>query len=128
MNRYDLSNGDSVKVPVQHGDVIFMDWEWHFASYINEEVHCTGLSETERFESIKSFCYAAKDQEAGFMAIVESDSPINGQDGLLEATKGLKVSLEEPTEAGTSHRQQSKRNAKGKQTKKEFGSHELQES
>ena len=71
VNRYPLRNGNPVKV--QHGDVIFINWEGHFASFISEEFHCTGLSKKERFEYIKSFCYAARHYMVDFIAIVQND-------------------------------------------------------
>ena len=73
VNRYAFGNGDSNKVRVQHGDVIFMKWGGKFASFINGEFYCTGLSEKERFECIKSFCYAARHSMVEFVAIVEND-------------------------------------------------------
>ena len=71
VNRYGLRNGDSVKV--QHGDVVFMDFGGQFAPFISGEFYSTGLSETERFECIKSFCYAATHFVLDFVAIVEND-------------------------------------------------------
>ena len=50
-----------------------MNWRGQFASFINEEFHCTGLSEKERFEYIKSFFYAARYSMFQFAAIVEND-------------------------------------------------------
>ena len=72
---------------MQHGDVIFMTWRGQFASFISEEFHCTGLSETERFECIKSFCYAARHSTVDFVAIVENDG--HGE------PKGSEVKVEE---------------------------------
>ena len=73
VKRYDLMNGNSVKVHVQHGDVIFMNLGEKFASFISKELHCTDLSVEERFEYIKSFCYAARNSMEDFVAIVEND-------------------------------------------------------
>ena len=42
-------------------------------SFLKEQAHCTGLSGKVRFECIRSFCYAAKDETTRFMAVVESD-------------------------------------------------------
>ena len=50
-----------------------MSWEGQFASFISEEFYCTGLSEKERFECIKSFCYAARHSMVEFVAIVQND-------------------------------------------------------
>ena len=73
-NKYELRNGDSVEVHVQHGDVIFMDWRGHFESFIKEEFYSTGLSEKVRFEYIKSFYYAAaRNCRVDFVAIVQND-------------------------------------------------------
>ena len=69
-----LRNGDSVRVHVQHGDVVFINWGGQFESIISKELHCTSLSETVRFECIKSFCYAAaRHFMVEFVAIVEND-------------------------------------------------------
>ena len=97
VNSYELRNGDSVKVHVQHGDVIFMSFGGQFASFISREFHCTGLSETERFESIKSFCYAARHFMVDFIAIVENDG--HGE------PKGSEVKVEEMDGGGKGEEQ-----------------------
>ena len=97
VNRYELMNGNSIMVQVQHGDVVFINWRGQFASFINEEFHCTGLSETERFEYIKSFFYASRHCRFQFAAIVENDGH--------EEPKGSEVNVEETNEEVKDERQ-----------------------
>ena len=96
VNRYELMNGDSVKVHVEHGDVIFMDLRGKFASFISEEFHCTCLAAKERFEYIKSFFYEARHSKIQFAAIVENDGH--------EEPKGPEVKVEMNGEARTRSR------------------------
>ena len=118
----ELTPGTPQMIRVQHGDVIVVDDSVVCPSFLEAKVDCTGLSREDCFERVKSFFHAARDKEVGFMAIVESDSPSNQKEnGVLEAMKGLQVSREGPTEAGTSCKQQSKRNKKGKRTTSKLG-------
>ena len=61
-----LDAGDSLKVEVQHGDVIATSCTEECPSFLKEQMHCAGLPERERFERLKSFCYAAKDSWVDF--------------------------------------------------------------
>ena len=100
VNRYDLRNGDSVKVPVQHGDVIFMNWQGRFASIISEKFYCTGLSEKERFECIKSFCYAtARHSMVEFVAIVQNDGHGEWKGSEVKVEMGGEVKDEDQVES-----------------------------
>ena len=84
------------KVKVQHGDVVVVHYEDACPYFLKAEVDCTGLPREDCFERVKSFCRSARDKYVGFMAIMESDNPINGKgEKLLEAMKRLHVSRRE---------------------------------
>ena len=95
VNRHELRNGNPVRVHVQHGDVIAMDWGEQFVSFISEEFHCTDLSAEERFECIKSFCYAARNSTVSFIAIVENDGHGEPKGSEVKVEMGGEVKDEE---------------------------------
>ena len=95
VDRHDLKNDNSVKMHVQHGDVIAMDWGEQITSVISKEFHCTGLSEKERFECIKSFCYAARYSTVDFVAIVENDGHGEPKGSEVKVEMGGEVKDEE---------------------------------
>ena len=87
VNRYELRNGDSVKVQVQHGDVIFMNWREQFALFISEEFYCTGLSERSALNASSHFAMQQGIPRFDFIAIVQNDG--HGE------PKGSEVKVEE---------------------------------
>ena len=111
----ELAPGRSLKESVQHGDVVVVCATKKCPAFLKAKMDCAGLSRSGCFESVKSFCCAARDRNVEFMAIVESDSAINAKDGLLEAMKRLQVGRKAPTGAGTSCKQQSKNNKESRQ-------------
>ena len=91
---YSIASGHSIRVNVQHGDVIFVGWRKECPSFLVEHAYCSGLSGADRFERVKSFCYAAKESWFVFMAIVESDGlvEVGGRaKGLVGAPRGSKM-------------------------------------
>lgn len=93
---FNIDGALPVRVKVQHGDVIVMDyWGKGFPSLLERQLSCIGLSGEDRFEWTKSFFYAANNN-FNFLAIVQSDNPAKGEDAktFVGAAPGSRLDFE----------------------------------
>ena len=83
-------------VNVQHGDVIAISrLTSSCPSFLEENAYCASLEGNVRFERLKSFCYAAKDNRVSFLAIVQTDGFAANQKEQVLASAQATTRLEE---------------------------------